>query len=50
LASNPHLGARMGETGRRRAREYTWERSVESVLAVYRTLLAPARAKVAATA
>lgn len=39
LGADPELRARLGEVGRRRASEYTWERSVESVLALYGELL-----------
>jgi UDP-glucose:(heptosyl)LPS alpha-1,3-glucosyltransferase len=39
LASDPDLRARLGTAGRRRALEYTWERSVEAMLAVYGELL-----------
>jgi UDP-glucose:(heptosyl)LPS alpha-1,3-glucosyltransferase len=39
LATDRELRARLGELGRRRATEYTWERSVESVLCLYRQLL-----------
>jgi glycosyltransferase involved in cell wall biosynthesis len=40
LAADPELRARLGEVGRRRAAKYTWEQSVESVLGLYRQLLA----------
>jgi UDP-glucose:(heptosyl)LPS alpha-1,3-glucosyltransferase len=39
LAADPELRAQMGAEGRRRASEYTWERSVDSMLEVYRELL-----------
>jgi UDP-glucose:(heptosyl)LPS alpha-1,3-glucosyltransferase len=39
LADDPNLRTRMGAEARRRASAYTWERSVESVLAVYDELL-----------
>ena len=39
LAENPELRRRMGEEGRRRAAEYTWDRSVDCVLSVYEQLL-----------
>jgi glycosyltransferase involved in cell wall biosynthesis len=39
LADNPTERCRLGETARRRARWFTWERSSESVLGVYRDLL-----------
>jgi glycosyltransferase involved in cell wall biosynthesis len=39
LGVDSELRARMGEVGRERAREFTWERSAESVLAVYESLL-----------
>jgi glycosyltransferase involved in cell wall biosynthesis len=40
LAADADLRARLGAAGRRRASEYTWERSVEAMLAVYGELLA----------
>jgi glycosyltransferase involved in cell wall biosynthesis len=40
LAADAEFRARLGEVGRRRAAKYTWERSVESVLGLYRQLLA----------
>jgi glycosyltransferase involved in cell wall biosynthesis len=39
LAADPAVRARMGAVGRRRASEYTWERSVDAVLAAYDELL-----------
>src|SRR5207245_5273398 len=39
LAGNPALRKAMGEAGRHRVRAYTWDRSVESVLTAYRSLL-----------
>ena len=39
LAEDADLRARMGAEGRRRASEYTWERSVEAMLDVYGELL-----------
>ena len=39
LAEDGALRARMGEAARRRAVEFTWERSVESILAAYERLL-----------
>jgi glycosyltransferase involved in cell wall biosynthesis len=39
LAADPDLRARLGAAGRRRALEYTWERSVAAMLAVYGELL-----------
>lgn len=41
LAADPARRVRMGEAGRRRAGGYTWGRSVESVLSLYRELRAP---------
>ncbi len=40
LAAAPALRSSMGETGRRRALRYTWERSIQRTLMVYRELLA----------
>jgi glycosyltransferase involved in cell wall biosynthesis len=40
LAEDGPLRTRMGEAGRRRCISFTWERSAESVLSLYRTLLA----------
>jgi UDP-glucose:(heptosyl)LPS alpha-1,3-glucosyltransferase len=40
LATDADLRARLGAAGRRRASEYTWERSIEAMLAVYGELLA----------
>jgi glycosyltransferase involved in cell wall biosynthesis len=45
LTRDPELRARLGEAARRRASEFTWERSVASVLAAYRELLAGATAR-----
>jgi glycosyltransferase involved in cell wall biosynthesis len=39
LADNPTERRTLGETARRRASSFTWERSTESVLGVYRELL-----------
>ena len=39
LAVDANLRARMGVAGRRRASEYTWEESVEAILAAYCDLL-----------
>ncbi|HET7568457.1 MAG TPA: glycosyltransferase family 4 protein [Gaiellaceae bacterium] len=39
LAADPDLRARLGAEGRRRAEAFTWERSAESVLALYDRLL-----------
>jgi UDP-glucose:(heptosyl)LPS alpha-1,3-glucosyltransferase len=39
LASDPAERARMGDAGRRRAETFTWERSVSSVLDMYRSLV-----------
>jgi glycosyltransferase involved in cell wall biosynthesis len=39
LAEDPDLRARLGAAGRHRASEYTWERSVEAMLATYKELL-----------
>ncbi len=41
LASDAGLRHRMGQAGRRRASEFTWERSVRSVSDIYRELLMP---------
>jgi len=38
LSADRALRARMGLAARLRSREYTWERSVESVVGVYREL------------
>ena len=35
LISDPSLRRSMGEAGRRRAQMFTWDRSVDSVLALY---------------
>jgi len=43
LASDPHRRARMGTVARRRASAYTWQRSTDTVLAIYRELLGPNR-------
>jgi glycosyltransferase involved in cell wall biosynthesis len=40
LASDPTLRAQLGDAARRFASQYTWERSVESVLTLYEQLLA----------
>jgi glycosyltransferase involved in cell wall biosynthesis len=39
LAEDTDLRARLGAAGRHRASEYTWERSVEAMLAAYDELL-----------
>jgi UDP-glucose:(heptosyl)LPS alpha-1,3-glucosyltransferase len=39
LAANAELRSRLGSTGRRRASEYTWEKSIEGILAAYSDLL-----------
>jgi glycosyltransferase involved in cell wall biosynthesis len=44
LADSPKLRADLGHSARRRAEEFTWERSVESVVEAYSTLCATARA------
>jgi glycosyltransferase involved in cell wall biosynthesis len=43
LASDSARRARMGQAARRRASEYTWERSTSSVLELYRDLLGNGR-------
>jgi glycosyltransferase involved in cell wall biosynthesis len=40
LGSDAALRAQMGKVGRERVREFTWQRSAESVLALYENLLA----------
>jgi glycosyltransferase involved in cell wall biosynthesis len=47
LALDPELRETMGEKARRRSQGYTWERSVQSVLDLYRALLGPQNAEVA---
>lgn len=44
LAGSPETRGRLGATARERSAEYTWERSADSVLAVYRSLLGAAPA------
>jgi glycosyltransferase involved in cell wall biosynthesis len=39
LGADPDLRTRLGAAGRRRAMKYTWERSVEAMLALYGELL-----------
>ena len=39
LAADPERRSRLGAAARERAARYTWERSTDAVLAVYRTLL-----------
>jgi glycosyltransferase involved in cell wall biosynthesis len=39
LAADPSLRARLGRSARIRAQSYTWQRSVDAVLALYRELL-----------
>ena len=41
LAGSPDTRERLGAAARERSAEYTWERSTDAVLAVYRSLLAP---------
>ena len=48
LARSPETRAEMGRAGRALAQEYTWERSVEGMLDVYRGLLAHAVSRVPA--
>ncbi|MHB8185473.1 MAG: glycosyltransferase family 4 protein [Dermatophilaceae bacterium] len=40
LATDPELRARLGAEARRRASAYTWQRSVDSMMELYRELLA----------
>lgn len=42
LAADPELRAELGRTGREHVARFGWERSAESVLAIYRSLGAPA--------
>jgi glycosyltransferase involved in cell wall biosynthesis len=42
LADDPALRRRLGEEGRRRAEGYSWDRSVESVVGIYDTLMSAA--------
>ena len=44
LASSPDTRERLGAAARERSAEYTWQRSTDAVLAVYRSLLDPAPA------
>jgi D-inositol-3-phosphate glycosyltransferase len=39
LASSPAVRERLGAAARERSAEYTWERSTDAVVAVYRSLL-----------
>lgn len=45
LARNPDIREEMGRAGRALASEYTWERSVERMLDLYRAMLDPERHK-----